>query len=157
MERKYIKANCLIELGKSNMALSSLKGDESHQAAFLRADVYWRNKVWRKVVEELETPFRDIRREEKQLNTQETEQLLRLALAYSVTDQRKRLQILYEDFGDFVSDVNKKKVLTFIAMDKGPVDYKNLEYSVEFNDMNEFLNKYLYKLKASSANDKVSG
>jgi hypothetical protein len=142
-ERKYLESMALIDLGQSNKVLSLLKGDYSYQASFLRADVYWRNKVWKKVVDELETPFRELRREEKVLTADESDQLLRLAVAYALTDKKKRLQILYEDFVDFVPNPEKKKVFTFVATDKGPVDYKNLEYTVEFNDMKDFLGKYM--------------
>jgi hypothetical protein len=142
-ERKYLESMALIDSGQSNKVLSLLKGDNSAKASFLRADVYWRNKVWKKVVDELETPFRELRREEKTLTAEESDQLLRLAVAYALTDKKKRLRVLYEDFENFVPTPEKKKVFTFVATDKGPVDYKNLEYTVEFNDMKEFLNKYM--------------
>jgi hypothetical protein len=142
-ERKYLESTALVELGQSNKVLAVLKGDDSHKASFLRADVYWRNKVWKKVVDELETPFRDIRREEKALTIEETDQLLRLAVAYALTDKKKRLQILYEDFVDFVTDEERKKVFMFVSTDKGPVDSKNLEATLELNDMKDFLSKYM--------------
>ncbi len=142
-ERKYLKAKALIDLGKSNRVLALLKGDDSHQASFLRAEVYWKNKVWRKVVEELETPFRAIRREEKTLTQEETDQLLRLAVAYAIDEKKKRLSILYEDFNDFVPDESKRKILVFVATDRGPVDYRDVQYTVEFEDMEKFLEIYL--------------
>jgi hypothetical protein len=150
-ERRYLESAALIELGQSNKVLALLKGDNSQRASFIRADVYWRNKVWKKVVEELETPFRDIRREEKALTNDESDQLLRLAVAYALTDNKPKLQILYEDFIDFVKDEQRKKVFMFVSTDKGPVDYKNLDATVEFGDMQDFLQKYM-----ESSSDKVA-
>jgi hypothetical protein len=142
-ERKYLEAKALLALGQSNKVLALLKDDDSHQASYLKADVYWKNKVWKKVVDSLETPFRDLRREEKNLTDEEMDQLLRLAVAYALTDNKGKLQVLYEDFIDFLPNPEKKKVFIFVATDKGPVDSKNLEYTVELNDMRNFLNKYM--------------
>lgn len=142
-EKKYLKAQTLIELGKNNQVLSLLKGDINHQASFLRADVYWREKVWKKVIEELETPFRELRRAERSLSEDEMQQLLRLAVAYAIVERKKRLQILYEDFVNFVNNQEMKKILTFVASDRGTVDFRDLEYSVGYDDMQAFLNEYL--------------
>lgn len=143
LERKYLKATVLTKLGKSNKVLALLKGDDSHKASFLRANVYWQNRVWRKVVDELETPFREIRREAKPLDQEATEQILRLAVAYALTNRKKRLSVLYEDFGDLIKDDDRKKIFTFVATDRGPVDYRDLQNTVEFGDMKDFLIKYL--------------
>lgn len=152
-ERKYLLARSLMELGKSNKVLALLKTDDSYKASFLRADVFWNNKVWRKVVEELETPFREIRREEKTLNSDEMDQLLRLAVAYALTDQKKRLQVLYEDFINFIPFEDRKKVFTFVATDRGPVDFRNLEQTVEFSDMNDFLVRYMQTSNSMTAEE----
>ncbi|MDB2415114.1 hypothetical protein N9W34_05010 [Rickettsiales bacterium] len=142
-KRKYLRARALIEVGRNNQVLSLLKGDEDNQAAFLRAEVYWREKVWKKVVDELEGPFREIRRNQKSLTEPEAEQILRLAVSYAIIERKKRLQILYEDFLPFIEDENKKKVLTFVAQDRGDVNYNDLNYTVEVDDMKNFLDKYL--------------
>ena len=142
LERKYLRSQALLELGKSNKVLTLLKDDFSEKASFLRADVYWRNNVWRKVVDELEVTFREIHREERKLTANETNQLIKLAVSYALIDRKKRLQILYEDFLELIDGQEKKSLLTFIATNKGPVDYKNLEQTVEYNDMENFLNKY---------------
>jgi len=151
LERKYIEARSLIELDKSNMVLALLKGDESQRASFLRAEVYWRNQVWKKVVDELETPFRDIRREEKMLSKAETEQLLRLSVAYALTENKKRLQILYEDFVDLLPNNENKKIFTFVSTDRGPVDHRNLEHTLEYNNIKDFLIKYMDKTSAADS------
>lgn len=143
LERKYLRSQALLELGKNNKVLSLLGEDGSKKAAFLRADVYWRNGVWRKVIDELEVPFRELRRDEKTLSLEETNQLIRLAVSYALIDRQKRLQILYEDFAGLVDDQAKQNLLTFIASNKGPVDYQNLEQSVGYTDMEIFLNNYM--------------
>ncbi len=141
--RKYLRAQALLELGKSNKALVLLGDDESHQAAFLRGDVYWSNKVWHKVADELEVPFREIRRGEKKLTMDESTQVVKLAVAYALIDRQKRLQILYEDFAGFIDDQGKKDLLTFIATNKGPIDYNNLAQTVGFKEMEAFLTNYM--------------
>lgn len=141
--RRYLRAQALLDLGKNNKVITLLQDDNSTNAAFLRADVYWNNGVWRKVVDELEVPFRELRRDEKRLNIEETNQLIKLAVSYALIDRQKRLQVLYEDFAGFIDDPNKKSLLTFIATNKGAVDYKNLEQTVGYKDMENFLNNYM--------------
>jgi|GEM_PF-3517010 len=141
--RKYLRSHALLELGKNNKVLTLLHDDFSKNAAFLRADVYWRNNVWRKVVDELEVPFREIRRDERKLTLDETNQLIKLAVSYALIDRQKRLEVLYEDFAELIDDQGKKNLLTFIATNKGPVDYKNLEQTVEHKDMENFLSNYM--------------
>lgn len=143
IQRKYLKGQSLVELGRNNKALAVLKGDESQMASFLRADVYWRNKVWKKVVEELETPFREIRRDGRKVTQDEMNQLIKLSVAYALTGQKRKLEVLYEDFEPLVAESDGKKVFMFVATDRGPVDFRNLDQTVEFKDMDAFLNNYL--------------
>ncbi|PIR37861.1 MAG: hypothetical protein COV35_08000 [Alphaproteobacteria bacterium CG11_big_fil_rev_8_21_14_0_20_39_49] len=142
-KRKYIKAHVLTELGRNNQTLALLKGSDSQKAAFLRAEVYWRNKVWNKVIDELETPFRNIRRDGRKVTDDEMNQLIKLAVSYALTGRKRWLQVLYEDFEPLIPDSDSKKVFTFVATDRGPVDYRNLDQTVEFVDMQEFLDSYL--------------
>lgn len=143
IKRKYMKSLALTELGKNNMVLALLQNDDSEQAAFLRANVYWKNGVWRKVVDEMEATFRDIRREGRQLSQVQTDQLLRLAVSYALTSRKKKLNILYEDFGPLVSNKDRKKLFSFVATDKGPVNFSDLKNTVEFDEMQSFLKQYI--------------
>jgi len=143
LERKYLKARALVELNKNNQVLALLKDDESNRAAFLRSDVYWRQHVWRKIIEELEGPFRELRRQDKKLSSEESEQLLRLAVAYAITEKKKRLQVLYDDFDNIIEDGQKKKIFEFVVTDHGPVDFRDLDGTVQYQDMSSFISKYL--------------
>lgn len=151
-ERKYLKGQTLLELGRNNKVLAILKGDDSQEASFLRADVYWRNKVWKKVVRKLETPFRDIRRDGRKVTQDEMNQLIKLSVAYALTGQKRKLEVLYEDFEPLVAESDSKKVFMFVATDRGPVDFENLDQTVEFKDMEAFLNNYL---KTNTPDQKV--
>lgn len=157
--RGYVKAETLIELGKNNKTLALLRGDDSQKAAFLRADVYWRNKVWKKVIDELETPFREIRREERKVNESEMDHLIKLAVSYALMGRKRHLQVLYEDFEPLTVASDRKKVFTFVATDRGPVDYRNLDRTVEFGDMQKFLDNYLKvnESAAASAEEEENG
>jgi len=149
IQRKYLKAQTLIELGKNNKTLALLKGDENQVASFLRADVYWRNKVWKKVVDELETPFREIRRDGRNVTQDEMSQLIKLAVSYALIGRKRKLQVLFEDFEPLIDESDSKKVFTFVATDRGPVDFRNLDHTVEFMDMQKFLENFL---KSDSSN-----
>ena len=58
-------------------------------------------------------------------------------------ERKRRLQVLYDDFEPLTPDSDSKKVFTFVATDRGPVDYRNLDQTVEFVDMQQFLDNYL--------------
>lgn len=155
LKRRYLTANALIKLERNNKALSFLRNDYSETASFLRSKIYWNKKIWRKVVDELEPTFRDIRREEKVLTEEQSEHLLKLSVAYAILERKKRLQILYEDFRDFIEDPKKQQILSFVAADGGPVDHRDLDYSVGYNNIQKFLNSYLERNSANSDNEAV--
>lgn len=143
LRRKYLKAKALILTKKNNKALKLLRGDDSHTAAFLRGEVYWNTRVWYKVIEELEQPFKEIVREEKLLDEKQSEQVVRLAVAYALTGDQRRLMNLYEDFVDYIPDTKQREILSFVALDKGPVRPGDLESTIGLDEIEGFLGKYL--------------
>lgn len=142
-DKRFLKVKILTLLKKNNQALKLLSNDESHKAYYLRANVFWKEKVWRKVIDELEIPFKKIRRNEAQLSEEEANQLIRLAVAYGLTERKKRLKTLYEDFIKYVGNPEKRRIFSFVALDRGRIDYKNLDYTVGYNDMQSFLDQYM--------------
>ena len=154
-KRKYLTVHALIELEKNNKALALLRDDESEKASFLRAQVYWNKKVWHKVIEELQPIFRDIRREEQVLTEKQTEQLLKLAVAYAITERKKRLQILYEDFGAFIKDKKQHEILRFMTLDRGPVNHKDLDYSVGYQNIQDFLDHYIENTDVNTGSNTI--
>lgn len=142
-KRRYLKVHALIDMKQNNQALSLLRNDDNTQASFLRAEVYWRNKVWRKVIDELEYPFKEIVREERILTPAESNALTKLAIAYALVGDKKRLSNLYEDFIEYVPSQQQKKLLTFIATDNSQtIDYRNLAASIGLDKMQAFLKDY---------------
>ena len=143
LERKYIKASILTNLGKNNHVLKLLKGDYSRRAAFLRSDVFWKNKVWRKVVQELEHYFHQMRREGKMLDDTSIEQLIHLSLSYAMIGRKNSVEILHDDFYNLIKDKSKRDIFTFIALDKGPIDFRNLSDTIGIKDIQGFMNDYI--------------
>jgi hypothetical protein len=155
VKRKYLAANALISLNRNNRALVLLKSDYSQKASFLRSQIYWNKKVWNKVVEELQPTFRDLRREETTLSDQETDYLLKLAVAYAILEKKKRLQILYEDFNPFIANTDKRDVLQFVASDQGPINYQDLDYSVGIKSIQKFLDEHFKSSPQAKAIDDI--
>lgn len=147
---RYLNATALIELGKYNGALKSLRGDESPQAGYLRTEIYWRNRIWRHVINELAPIFREIRREKNAFTAQETDNVIRLAVAYALKDRRKYLGTLREDFEDFITDEKKKELFRFITLDRGKVNPMKLDYSLEFAEIKDFM-EYYYQEKNNNS------
>lgn len=140
--RRYIKTKAFINLKQNNQALALLRGDETMEASFLRADIYWRNKVWRKVIDELEYPFKEIIREERPLTTAESKALNKIAIAYALTGNKKRLKLLREDFFPYVS-TPQQQLLAFVADDNNSINYRDLEGSLGLNKMENFIQNYM--------------
>lgn len=140
--RRYIQTKALINLKQNNQALALLRGDETVEASFLRAEIYWRNKVWRKVVDELEYPFKEIIREERDLTKAEREALNKIAISYALMGNRKRLRLLQEDFTPYVPEA-QKQLLAFISNDDTILDYRNLEASLGLEKMENFIQTYM--------------
>ncbi|MET0155628.1 MAG: hypothetical protein ABW189_05950 [Rickettsiales bacterium] len=139
----HYRAKANLDVGRNNAALRLLKSDDSIEASFLRASVFWRNKVWSHVASELEPLFYELRREERPFTAEESRQLIKLAVADALLERRKHLRILQEDFAKLIPDADQRELFDFIAEDDEGIDPDNLTESVGDERMRGFLQKYL--------------
>jgi hypothetical protein len=95
--RRHLEARALTDLKRFDEADALLKGDASPEAVALRADLYWQAEDWAKAA----TASRAlISHEHASGKTSDYRQILRLAVATSLSDNTKALPGLAEEFGE---------------------------------------------------------
>lgn len=137
--RKYLKAESLKELAEYGKALQILEGDESYDATRVRADIFWQTKNWEMLVVTLEEKFQARKLTNEALTDREAEDLSRLAVAYAILGERRKLADLRKNFTGLIASEEDKKKFDYVSKDKGDIGYKNFAESSKIDDIEKFL------------------
>lgn len=99
-QRNQLEARALIDLGRFDEAEAILEDDTSPEAATLRADLYWGAKRWDAIIRNSGGVLGERWQSEDPLSMDERRQILRTAVAMTMTDREAELRVLrrrYED------------------------------------------------------------
>ncbi|MFZ5608536.1 MAG: hypothetical protein ACOY99_02885 [Pseudomonadota bacterium] len=96
--RRQLEARALIDLGQFAEAESLLEEDATPQATLLRADLYWGDKAWTKVVAASGAVLGERWRDDAPLGEDERRHLLRIAVALAMTDDKAGLRQLRQQY-----------------------------------------------------------
>jgi len=98
-DRRHLRSRALALLGRSAEAVALLDGDDSVEALRLNAEILWAEKDWLAVagiLEKLAPPPHD----GLALSEADSEVLLNLAVAYSLSGRQEDLSRIGDDYGD---------------------------------------------------------
>jgi tetratricopeptide (TPR) repeat protein len=98
-ERRLLEARALVDLNRKFDALALLEGDESRGGVRLRADVLWRNRNWPEAADALRRILADNWQGVTELGDEESEIVLRLAVALLLDGNEARLARLRRKYG----------------------------------------------------------
>jgi tetratricopeptide (TPR) repeat protein len=115
-ERKYLKAEALIENDQSSIALSLLENDLSLQSDFLKCKVYWQSKNWKMFNKFAEPRIYQIRNFPNLLTPTDSELVTKLAISYINLEESTLFASLFNDFKDRFNDTDRnKKIFTILG------------------------------------------
>lgn len=145
LKRYYLRAQALLDTDQFAKALDVLDGDSSKEASALRADIYWKMKRWDRVAVVLMPKLRRLSYRDRELTSEETYALLRLATVYALQEKKHALYQLYRDFNGRIpqKEASLKQTFQFLAGDLDSVDYRDVVDSFNLTSYNNFLDKYL--------------
>ncbi len=146
-KRNHLAALAQAKLGNWQRALNLLRDDFSPEAKLIRADIYWDNKDWDNVAKSVEDIMASRKDITAPLNDEETQALLKMAVAYTYRHETDQLQYLRDYFLPLVKDKQRKDTLDFITSGIDPVNRNTIErLSAEMGKMKGFLDNYKVSL-----------
>lgn len=135
--RTMLRAKALIDLQKYTEALTYLKNDYSVDALVLKKECLFQAKNWQGYIALVEPEIMSAEKIEGPL-AQDT---LRLAVAYYMVNDQSKLQELL-DFLQNTHNETLKGVVDLLLVSGNPIDYHNLDASLNINQMQRLLDKY---------------
>ena len=142
-KRLHLRAQALVDLAQYPKALKLLHTDTSLDANLIRQDIYWRTQAWDGLISMLAPYISLLSDTHGQLTPAQSDALLRLTVAYSLTNNTPALEKLYQTFhGRIPNEQNHVKIFDFLAGSLMPINHKDFDSTVQLNDFETFLKKY---------------
>ena len=152
-DRRHLRARALALLGRTAEALALLGGDDSAEALRLNAEILWSEKQWLAASRTLEklapTPA-----DGQALSQGDSEVLLNLAVAYSLSGQHDGLSRIGDDYGAAMAATVWRD--DFARLTGEPEDEETLSVANELADAARF-EAFTSKFKDRLASSEASG
>lgn len=116
-ERYLLEARALSELGRSDQALELIASDQSEAASRLRADVAWTQRDWRNAGRRLEGILGNRYADPAPLVPTEEDDLLRAAIAYSLSRDTAGAVRLGERYGEAMTQTDQAAAFSLLTDD----------------------------------------
>ena len=137
--RVRLRAQALITLEKYDDALLYLKDDNSEDAEIIRREALFQAKFWNKYADQIMPDFDDLVSRVGD-NMDVAQDILRLAISYYMMNVHDQLVVISNAIGD--KNVVLKNTVDLLIASSGSVDYRNLDQSLDINQMKTLLDKY---------------
>ncbi len=148
--RNRLTAQAMIALGQSDKALQTLGQDNSEDAERLRIDVYWIERDWPRLTASIEQLFQSRIDVSAPLTLDESEHLLKLALAYIFQNDTAQLGYLRDYFGPLMAGNPYKPAFDFIASGDIRLTTTNFDEVLKFfTDTRAFIKNYKAEVKTA--------
>ena len=151
-QRRHLRARALADLGRDGEALDRLKGDTSREAELLRADVYWRMARWSDVAATTQRLL-DLTPTEAPLHRFASRQIMRLAVAYALANDRSGLTQVNRQFSDAMDGDPNQQAFDVITEDTGSLtaNFRDLPAAIaQVAGFEAFMADYRERVMASS-------
>ncbi len=155
-QRQEMTAQALMKLGKNEEALAVIFQDTSRPGALLRLDILWRMQDWPNIASHAEDLLNARPNLTDPLSPEETEILLKLALAYTFESDYNQLRYLRDYYMNLVPDNGYKKVFEYITNDTTPLDPEDFNtVAQQISHTESFLDSFREKIKAGKLSEAV--
>jgi tetratricopeptide (TPR) repeat protein len=154
--RNQLTAEALTKVGKYEEALAILYSDTTIAGAKLRINVLWAMKDWTNIVNRAEDFLSNRPNMTDPLSPEETEILLKLALAYSFEGDYNQLRYLRDYYSALIPDTAYKQIFDFITNDTNPLDPEDFAMlAQQINRTESFLDTFREKIAAGKLSEAI--
>ncbi len=126
-ERNRLAAAALAKLEKPEIALEMLAADSSPKGQQLRMEILWDEQDWPNVINVAEDMLGERTNIAAPLNAQETETLLKLALAYSFESDTTQLKYLRDYYSPLLKESPYKDIFDHITNNTAVLDPEDFD------------------------------
>jgi len=147
--RTRLRAKALIDLEKYPDAIEYLKDDDSTDAEIIIREALFQGKNWSGYVERVGSAPEQLAEKLDQKDPAAVQDILRLAISYYLLGRQEDLSKLISTAGN--RDEELKNTLALLVTSGGTVDYKNLDKSLNIDQMKTLLDKYKNQFLGSSS------
>lgn len=127
-KRLLLRAKALADLGRTNEALSLLNTLQSPESYSLKADINWRQNRWADAADAMQQLLYDYRDKGETAPTGPMPPLvLKMAIALTLDDNRKGIELLTAQYGDFMKDTPAAQAFGLITKPEGTGNLADME------------------------------
>lgn len=137
--RVRLRAEALIDLEEYDKALLYLKKDQSNDATILKKEAIFKAQRWNVYADMISLEFDDII-QKVGTDASAAQDVLRLAISYYMLNLHDQLVMISQEIGD--RNAKLRNIVDLLISSSGSVDYKNLDQSLNIDQMQMLLNKY---------------
>lgn len=135
--RQQLKAKAMIDSGKYNEALSYLSGKETDEISqTMKKEAYFKGAKWKEYIDCMNINLNEPIEVTKTENAQD---ILRLAIAYSMLGKTQDLGLLKQNLK--TTNEKLKSIIDFLSITNQPINYNNLDKSLQIDQMKKFLSE----------------
>lgn len=146
--RNRLAAQALYKLGDADKAWLLLGQDDSTDAERIRLNIYWEKKDWPRVITSAETILKGRKDIAAPVTLEESEYVLKLALAYIFQNNTVQLQYLHDYFRPLMQDNPNKAVFEFITTaDMMPTPTNFDDIIQKLSQTRSFINDYSARIE----------
>ena len=141
--RNRLAAEAMVSLDKSDLAIQTLGQDDTPETERIRISVYWKAKDWSKLTASIENILKTRQDITAPITLDESEYLIKLALAYVFTDNKEQIQYLRDYFGPLMLQNPNKKVFDFVTSQDIAPNSRNFDDVIQsINNTRSFIENY---------------
>jgi tetratricopeptide (TPR) repeat protein len=156
--RNRLLAEALSQLDKHDKALQVIANDISSDAESIRVGIFWQQKDWTRVISGVESILKARKDVTAPLTLDESDAVLKLALAYIFQDNRVQLQYLRDYFEPLLATNNPYKPLfnfiTATEVEPTPTNFDDIMSSL--SQTRSFVENYRARIKIAGL-DAIGG
>lgn len=150
LARNRVTAEAVAQLGQSDKALATLGEDNSADAERIRIDIYWQEKDWPKLAKAIEARLKSRPENTAPVSLEESEYLIKLALAYVFQNDKLQLQYLHDYFGPLMENNPNRPMFDFVTGNDIALTTTNFEQVVEqLSQTRNFIQNYSARIKTA--------
>jgi tetratricopeptide (TPR) repeat protein len=150
--RNRLTAEAMVELKQYDKAMQTLGQDDSDDAERIRIAVYWQERDWPKLTASVERLLKARPDITAPVSIDESEQLMKLALAYVFQNNKEQLQYLRDYFGPLMADSPNQEIFDFITRGDITPNSRNFDQVMQsLTNTRSFVDNYRAKIKLSEA------
>lgn len=153
-QRTQLTAQAMAENGSPEEALSLLYTDRTLDGAYERLDILWDMQDWPNVIDTAEDILSRRTALAEPLTARETPAVLKLALAYSFTNDPTQLRYLRDYYMNLVPEGPYKEIFDYITNDTMPLDTADFSLvAQQISRTENFMDSFKQKIAAGRLSD----